>query len=95
MPHSTIAQHYAQLIGLEKPWQVSEVEVSHADQEVRIFVDRGSRPKLRCPECDRPCVGYDTRERRWRHLDTMQYRTFLIAAVPRVKCDERRCSRRW
>jgi len=88
MPHASIGQHYAQLIGLERPWQVSEVEVSHADQEVRIFVVRGSRPKLRCPECDRPCVGYDTRERRWRHLDTMQYRTFLIAAVPRVKCDE-------
>lgn len=76
------------MIGLVRPWQVSRVEVSHVDQEVRIFVVRGSRPKLRCPECDRPGVGYDTRERRWRHLDTMQYRTFLIAEVPRMKCGE-------
>ena len=30
--------------------------------------------------------GYDTRERRWRHLDTCQYRTILIAAAPRVRC---------
>ena len=88
MPDDTIAQHYAQLIGLEPPWRVSRVEVSHTDQEVEIFVVRGSRPQLRCPECDRPCGGYDARERRWRHLDTMQYRTFVVAEVPRVRCEE-------
>ncbi len=88
MPHETIAEHYAQLIGLGQPWQVSRVEVSHSDQEVRIFVIRAARPRLRCPECDRPCGGYDTRERRWRHLDTMQYRTFVIAEVPRVQCEK-------
>ena len=27
-----------------------------------------------------------TRERRWRHLDTCQYRTVLVAKVPRVDC---------
>jgi len=88
MSDDSISRHYAQLIGLERPWQVSRVEVSHEDQEVRIFVTRASRPKLRCPECDRPCGRYDGRERRWRHLDTMQYQTFLIAEVPRVECAE-------
>ncbi len=88
MPHESFAHHYAQLIGLKRPWQVSRVEVSHSDQEVRIFVVRAARPRLRCPECGVPCGGYDTRERRWRHLDTMQYRTFLIAEVPRVQCEE-------
>jgi hypothetical protein len=38
MPHESIAEHYAQLIGLGRPWKVSRVEVSHSDQEVRIFV---------------------------------------------------------
>ena len=88
MPEDAIAKHYGQLIGLRPPWQISQVEVSHRDQEVRIFVVRASRPRLRCPECDRPCGGYDTRERRWRHLDTMQYRTFVIAEVPRVQCEK-------
>ena len=88
MPDETIAKHYAQLIGLEPPWQVSRVEVSHPDQEIQIFVVRADRPGLRCPECDRPCSGYDTRERRWRHLDTMQYRTFVIAEIPRVQCEK-------
>ena len=88
MPDETIAKHYAQLIGLEQPWQVSRVEVSHPDQEIEIFVVRADHPGLRCPECDRPCGGYDTRERRWRHLDTMQYRTFVIAEIPRVQCEK-------
>jgi len=88
MSHESVAEHYARLIGVERPWQVSRVEVSHEEQEVRIYVVRASRPKLRCPECDRPGGGYDTRERRWRHLDTMQYRTYLIAEIPRVECAE-------
>jgi len=31
---------------------------------------------------------FDTRTRRWRHLDTCQYRTILVAEVPRVECPE-------
>jgi len=88
MPKETVAAHWAQLIGIRRPWEVREVELSHEDQEIRIHVARGLRPRLRCPECDRVYGGYDTRERRWRHLDTMQYRTILIAEVPRVKCAE-------
>ena len=41
-----------------------------------------------CPTCGRASPGYDTRERRWRHLDTCQYQTILVAAVPRVECPE-------
>lgn len=31
---------------------------------------------------------YDHPERRWRHLDTCQYQTIVIAAVPRVSFPE-------
>lgn len=88
MATETVAAHWGQLIGLERPWEVREVELSHEDQEVRIRVVRGARPRLRCPECDRVCGGYDTRERRWRHLDTMQYRTILIAEIPRAAASQ-------
>jgi len=88
MSDELIAAHWAQRIGPQRPWVVREVELSHPDQEVRIHVVRGPRPRLRGPECDRVCGGYDTPERRWRHLDTMQYRTILIAQVPRVECEE-------
>lgn len=32
--------------------------------------------------------GYDTRERKWRHLDTYQFQTVLAAAVPLINCPE-------
>lgn len=30
---------------------------------------------LACPQCGEACPGYDTRERKWQHLDTCQYQT--------------------
>lgn len=34
------------------------------------------------------CRGYDRRPREWRHLDTCQSKTILVADVPRVECPE-------
>ncbi|MCD0462009.1 ISL3 family transposase, partial [Roseiconus lacunae] len=42
-----------------------------------------------CPECNKQCARHDTApERTWRHLDTMQFKTEIRAAVPRSKCAE-------
>ena len=40
------------------------------------------------PKCGASCSGYDRRRRQWRHLDTCQFRTILVADVPRVECSE-------
>jgi transposase len=64
------------------------VDLALDEGEVRIFVEVEGRAKLRCAHCGKACGGYDARERRWRHLDTMQYRTIVIARVPRVECPE-------
>jgi transposase len=88
MTKTPLTEHYAQLMGVRPPWEVTEIELSHEDQEVRIHVSQRAGSRLRCSECNAVCSGYDTRERRWRHLDTMQYRTLLIAQVPRVDCAE-------
>lgn len=76
---------YAKILGIEEPWKVVDVELNLEGGEVAVHVvhDGGV---LMCPECGEPCGGYDTRERRWRHLDTCQYRTILVAKVPRVDC---------
>ncbi|SFF46597.1 Repeat domain-containing protein, partial [Nannocystis exedens] len=39
-----------------------------------------------CPECGQAVPRHDTRTRRWRHLDTCQYRTIIEAGVPRTSC---------
>ena len=42
---------------------------------------------LSCPECGQAARRYDTRRRRWGHLDTCEYRTILVAQMPRVLCE--------
>lgn len=43
-------------------------------------------PRAPSPETGELCPIHELRdERRWRHLDTMQYKTFLHARVPRVR----------
>ena len=80
-------QLYSQILGIRKPWKVMNVQVSLADDEVQVTVARDGG-KLRCPKCGKTCGGYDQRSRRWRHLDTCQLKTLLVADVPRVQCSE-------
>lgn len=45
-----------------------------------------TRSDAASPDGTRRCPIYDRREeRRWRHLDTMQYKTYLHARVPRIR----------
>ena len=53
---------------------------------VEVFVEH--RGEASCPKCGKACAGYDARRRRWRHLDTCQFQTYLTADVPRVECAE-------
>lgn len=78
---------YEQILGISSPWHVERVELKLEQGQVLVAVE-GSEAVQRCPECNRRCARYDSSERRWRHLDTCQYHTILIATVPRVKCDE-------
>lgn len=79
---------YARLLGLEKPWRVSSVELKLAELEVHVYVEHDDHA-WQCPECDVVCSIYDHQDERiWRHLDTMQYVTLLHAKPPRVQCNE-------
>lgn len=79
---------FSELLGLEPPWQITHVEVLHEQQAVKVHVAHQGGKQLRCPSCGAVCSGYDRRSRQWRHLDTMDYRTYLVGEVPRVKCPE-------
>jgi len=76
---------YRKILGIDEPWQVKDVELDPAKGEVRVLLEHGAG-RLQCPECGALCPGYDTRPRRWRHLDTCQFRTILVVRVPRVEC---------
>jgi transposase len=78
---------YEQILGISSPWHVEQVELKLGIGQVVIGVE-GSREVEVCPECGERCPRYDASERRWRHLDTCQYQTILVARVPRIKCRE-------
>lgn len=79
---------YAQILGIKSPWQVANVDLGLSKGEVSIYLELNKSTQACCPICGTPSPGYDTREQRYRHLDTCQYKTILIAKVPRVKCKE-------
>ncbi|HSH28748.1 MAG TPA: ISL3 family transposase [Thiohalobacter sp.] len=79
---------YTQILGIRSPWQVADVELSVDAGEVKVYVERTPGTEQRCPKCGKVCPGYDRRRRQWRHLDTCQFKTLLVAEVPRVECPE-------
>jgi transposase len=78
---------YARILQLSEPWKVVDVQVNDREQQVVIRVEARGR-LFPCPSCGVPSRRYDHRLRRWRHLDTCQYRTIIEAPLPRVECSE-------
>jgi transposase len=78
---------YQQILGLKEPWKVQSVKLQVKESEVVVRVE--------CTEnvwgCPHPGCGermhiHEWDARRWRHLDSCQFRTILAADVPRVVC---------
>src|SRR5262245_36845768 len=79
---------YAAILGVRDPWQVVEVKLDTGGGEVRVELRSREGVRHLCPHCSQPCPGYDTRRREWRHLDTCQFKTILVADVPRISCPQ-------
>lgn len=82
-------------LNLEKPWIVSKVEFipvpgSPKDMELHITLSYPDGSKFPCPidGCEECCPVHDREERIWRHLNFFQYKTFIHAPLPRVRCGE-------
>lgn len=79
---------YTLILELPPAWEVSDVVVDKPQRQVRVRVDQVGSAELRCPRCSTPGSRHDSRQRRWRHLDTCQYQTIVECWVPRVRCPE-------
>lgn len=82
----TLEEHYGLLLGLDASWRVEAVQLSLEEQRVELELAHAAGA-LRCPECgtSRPMKDRSP-ERRWRHLDTMQFETVIVARIPRTDC---------
>lgn len=80
---------YRQILGIQSPWFVDRVELKLEAEEVGVYLEHELGIEWPCAECGRMCRLYDHQaERKWRHLDTCQYRTILHAKPPRSECPE-------
>lgn len=79
-------QLYTQILGITAPWSVTRVDLDLEGNKVDVHVSLAADEPSRCPVCAAICPRHDTRVRRWRHLDTCQMQTVLIAEVPRASC---------
>ena len=80
-------------LNLSEPWQVEKVEFLPAEEgklELHINIGFKKGGLFACPVegCTEKVTAYDTSERTWRHLNFFQYKTFIHARQPRVKCKE-------
>jgi len=87
--YQSLQHHYHLLLGLNQDWEVAEVRLSMEARAVYIRLAHKAGVEVICPECQSPCSIFDhAPERRWRHLDTMQFATELRARVPRCQCKQ-------
>lgn len=78
---------YNEILGLSEPWSVTKVDLNIEEDEVYLHIGYSTK-SFKCPECSTKCRVYDHRsERKWRHLDTCQMKTYLLCSVPRIKCN--------
>ena len=79
---------YQQILGDTSPWHVATVQLDVAAQTVEIEMAMKGGELWGCPECGRKMHGHGAERRKWRHLDSCQFKTFLVADVPRVNCPD-------
>jgi transposase len=69
-------------------WRVAATSFSGQPPQLELVLEHSAEGRVLCPECGQRCGGYDTVEKRWRHLNFFQYRCELVARVPRANCPE-------
>lgn len=74
---------FSKMLGLTPPWHVKEVELEMETQRVTIVVE--ARSDAEWEEAGQRLTIHGYEERRWRHLDTMQFETIITARVPRLR----------
>jgi len=73
---------------LEPPWEITKVEFHESEGAIHVFVDFPKGSVFRCPKCGKEVKAYDTTEKRFRHLNFLQYACYLVVRVPRINCPD-------
>ena len=76
------------ILDFGEEWKVERVYLNTKTEEVDVFIEFIGKTAEHPVTLD-PCPIYDRAPlRRWRHLDTMQFKTYINCSVPRIKDKE-------
>ncbi len=82
-------QLFNQPLNLDNHWQVVSVDYDHQDLDKIIINIEHINHQAQHPKTNEMFSIYDHAPiRQWRHLDIIQYKTYLQARLPRVKGDD-------
>jgi hypothetical protein len=73
-------------LGLGRQWRVGECRFEGEPKRLELRLEHVPGEHFQCPVCKASCGVHDTIERRWRHMNFFQYRSELVAKVPRTWC---------
>jgi len=74
-------------LGLVPPWMVKDCVFEVKEKQLDIQIDFSRGGSFTCPVCGRcGCKAYDTKVKRWRHLNFFEHVTYLHVRTPRIKC---------
>jgi len=73
-------------LGLQDPWKVDEIRFEPEQGEIHFDLACDAK-RLGCPVCAAGDQSiHDRTQRTWQHLHFFQFKAFLHAPLPRVKC---------
>ena len=85
---SEVSDLFEHLLNFGDRWEVTKIDVDDVHEQVEVYVEY-TASKATCPETGNLLPIYDHRKpRRWRHLNIMQYQTWIVCSLPRVKNKE-------
>jgi len=83
--YPSVEDLYQIMLQLDSNWKIEKIGVDDEEERVDIEVKYISK-KAADPITGEQLSIYDhCPARQWRHLDTLQYQTFIVARIPRVK----------
>jgi transposase len=85
MEINDIRDFYAQSLGVKTPWHVTEVRILGDRKRIEVRVACREGTVWTDPETRQQAHVHGWRERSWRHLDTCEFETVVIASLPRLK----------
>ena len=79
-----ISSYFDLLLDLDENWQVVDLQTNYKAKKIQIRVEFIGNKGI-CPNNFDLCSIHDyTKLRRWRHLDIMDYHTYIECRVPRI-----------